>query len=177
MIIKGVIKMMCQKCNDNEATVHLTKIINGEKNEIYLCEDCAKETGQIPFAANNPFAFQNLLKGILNTGVSSYEQVQESEKCDKCGISYHHFSSNGLFGCSHCYQAFTEKLDSIFKRVHGSTRHNGKVPKRRGGDLRLKKEIKELREEMQEAVQEEQFEKAAEIRDTIKEIKEQIGGE
>lgn len=170
--------MLCQRCKEKEATVHLTKIINGEKNEVYLCEECAKETGKIPFTANNPFAFQNLLKGILNnTGVGSYEQVKEGKRCDKCGISYKDFTGNGLFGCAECYQTFADRLNPILKRIHGSTRHNGKVPRRKGGDLKLKREIRELKQEMQEAVEEENFEKAAEIRDTINEIEEKIGGE
>ena len=169
--------MLCQRCHEKEATVHLTKIINGEKTEVYLCKDCAKETGQIPFTASNPFAFQNLLKGILNTGVDSYEKVQETKKCEQCGTTYSDFTSNGLFGCADCYQTFENKLDPVFKRIHGSTRHNGKVPKRRGGDLKRKRDIKKLREKMQMAVKKEEFGKAAEIRDTIKEMEKELGGE
>lgn len=168
--------MLCQRCNEKEATVHLTKIVNGQKTEIYLCEDCAKESGNIPFA-NNPFSFQNLLSGILNPDVGKYDKSKTDIECKECGSSYREFSNKGLFGCSSCYEEFNKRLDPLFKRIHGNIRHNGKVPKRKGGNLRVKRKIKGLREEMQQAVDAENFEKAAEIRDKIKELKENIGGE
>lgn len=171
-------KLKCQRCNSNEASIHLTKIVNGEKNEVYLCEECARETGQLSFAGNNPFAFQNLLKGLINPDISQYEEYQEEYKCDNCGLTYHNFSKNGLFGCSECYNAFINKLDPILSRIHGNNRHNGKVPKRRGGTLRIKREIVNLRQKMQEAINEENFEKAAVIRDEIRNLeKEMAGGE
>ncbi|MFW5972182.1 MAG: UvrB/UvrC motif-containing protein [Bacillota bacterium] len=171
--------MICQNCNEREASVHLTKIINGDKTEVYLCDKCAKETGQIPFAGNNPFAFQNLLKGILNPNQSSYDQSSNEIKCETCGLSYKQFTNNGLFGCSDCYQSFSNKLDPLMKRIHGSINYNGKVPSRRGSELKAKREIQDLRKEMQEAVSEENFEKAAEIRDIIKDKEDNLnsGGE
>lgn len=169
--------MKCQRCNEREASIHLTKIINNQKNEIYLCEDCARETGQLSFATNNPFSFQSLLKGIINPQVERYEPYQEDYKCKECGMTYREFSKNGFLACSSCYESFNKNLDPLLKRIHGSNRHNGKVPKRRGGDLRLKREIIEMRESIQEAVQREDFEKAAEIRDKIKELEKMIGGE
>jgi len=168
--------MKCQRCNERDASIHLTKIVNGDKNEVYLCEECARETGQLPFAGNNPFAFQNLLKGLINPDISPYEEYQKDYKCDNCGLTYNDFSKNGLFGCSECYKAFSNKLDPILKRIHGNNRHNGKVPKRRGGTLRVKREIRELRQDMQNSVNKEDFEKAAEIRDKIKNLEDQING-
>lgn len=171
--------MYCQRCNKKEATVHLTKIVNNEKTEVYLCEECAKETGQLPFAGSNPFAFHNLLQGILSPELNSYEQYQQEMKCDKCGLNYREFTKSGLFACARCYDSFSEKIEPIFKRVHGNTKHNGKVPKRRGGTLRIQREIEELRDDIQKAVYNENFERAAEIRDKIKELEEKVnnGGE
>lgn len=171
--------MICQRCNNKEATVHLTKIVNNEKNEVYLCDECAKETGQLSFAGKNPFTFHNLLKGILNPDLSSYEQYQQELNCDFCGRSYRDFTRKGFFGCPQCYHTFSDKLDPIIKRVHGNIRHNGKIPKRKGGSLRIKREIEELRQDMQKAVNNEDFEKAAEIRDNIKKLESVIenGGE
>lgn len=166
--------MKCQRCDEKEASVHLTKIVNGEKNEVYLCEECARETGQLPFAGSNPFAFQNLLKGLINPKVNPYEQYQEEYKCEDCGLTYREFSRKGLFGCSNCYNAFVNKLDPILNRIHGNNRHNGKVPKRRGGRLRVKRKIEQLRLDMKNYVVKEQFEKAAEIRDEIKGLEKEI---
>lgn len=168
--------MLCQRCGEREASVHLTKIVNGEKTELFLCEECAKETGQISITGNNPFSFQNLLAGILNPDIGSISEVQSELKCERCGMTYREFTQKGLFGCSECYNAFSSKMDPLLKRIHGSNEHNGKVPKRRGAKLRVKQEIKLLRKEMQEAIQKEHFEKAAELRDRIHELEDKLGG-
>lgn len=170
--------MLCQSCNQNEASVHLTKIINGEKTELYICEECAQKTGQIPFAAQDPFSFKNLLSGILNPGIdSSFNKQKVALKCEKCGLSYQEFTQKGLFACAACYQAFNANLEPLLKRMHGSSEHNGKVPKRRGGALRVKRKIAELREELQREIQVENFERAAELRDEIHALEDNLGGE
>jgi protein arginine kinase activator len=169
--------MLCQKCGEKEATIHLTKIINGEKNEVFICENCAEKTGQISLGAN-PFSFQNLLSDILNPNIdSSFEQSKGDLVCENCGMTYRDFSKNGLFGCSVCYETFSNRLNPLAKRIHGSNEHNGKVPKRRGGYLRIKREINKLREKMQQSVDKENFEKAAELRDKIHDLETRLGGE
>src|SRR5699024_1133629 len=91
--------------------------------------------------------------------------------CSSCGMTYHEFAKNGKFGCAHCYQAFAERLDPIFKRVHGgNTEHKGKVPKRAGHHMRTQQEIKLMRETLQKYVDKEEFEKAAELRDQIRSL-------
>ncbi len=170
--------MMCQRCGEREASVHLTKIINGEKNELYLCEKCAEELGHISLKGNDPFSFPSLLTGILSSGLESSFQKEESDlKCDKCGMSYKIFSKKGLLGCPDCYEKFSDRLEPLIKRIHGSNHHIGKVPHRRGGDLKIKREIEQLREEMNVAVEKEDFEKAAEIRDEIHDLEKEIRGE
>jgi len=168
--------MLCQRCGEKEATVHLTKIINGEKTEVYLCEDCAKETGHLDFS-NNPFSIQNLLADILNPNLDSIPSNQKEVKCDNCGMSYKEFTEKGLFGCSECYDQFSDKIDRLAKRIHGSDKHIGKVPKRRGGKLRTEKKIENLREEMQKAVDKENFEKAAKLRDEIHDLEDDLRGD
>jgi protein arginine kinase activator len=91
--------------------------------------------------------------------------------CENCRLSYIDFSKNGLFGCSDCYEKFEDKLDPLFKRIHGSIRHTGKKPSRYNIKKDNEKEIYILKEQMENAVEEENFEKAAEIRDRIHEIK------
>ena len=170
--------MLCQRCGEKEATIHLKKIINGEKTELYLCEECAEETGQISLDGSDPFSFQSLLAGILNPGLgSSLANTQSDIKCEKCGMPYRRFTQKGLFGCAHCYDTFGNRLDALAKRIHGSNEHTGKVPRRKGGNLRVKRQIEELRNKMQQAVESENFEKAAELRDRIHELEDKLGGE
>lgn len=171
--------MLCQRCNEKEASVHLTKIVNGEKTELFLCKECAEETGQISFDSSDSFSFQNLLAGLLKPqlGETSLSRREDELVCENCGLTYSEFSQEGLTGCSECYNTFGSRLDPLVKRIHGSTEHQGKVPQRRGGDLRIKKEINDLKSEMQQAVDREEFEQAAEIRDKIKDLKQKLGGE
>jgi len=169
--------MLCQKCGKNEATVHLTRIINGKKEELHLCESCASKSDNFSFNQYSSFTFQSLLSGVLNSGFSSKDKSllknskNEKNICNNCGLSYTEFSKSGLFGCADCYDQFEEKLDSLFKRIHGSSRHTGKRPNRLSIKKENESEIYRLKEEMEKAVEEERFEEAAELRDKIHDIK------
>ncbi len=174
--------MYCQNCNERPASVHLTKIINGEKTELYLCEHCAREKGELNFVTE-PFSINNLLAGILKSDLYPGRKVMKpaTDNCSNCGMSYSQFGQVGRFGCSECYEKFNSSLSQLMRRIHGSDQHTGKVPQRIGGTLILKREISELRNELQRAVAKEEFEKAAELRDKIyglqKQLKVEDGGE
>lgn len=167
--------MECQECHQNPASLHFTQIINGQKTETHLCEQCAREKGEI---MSGGFSISNLLSGLLNLDypLSSTQTNKQFEnidtvQCKQCGMTFHQFSKIGRFGCSHCYETFSSKLDPIFRRVHsGNTTHEGKIPKRIGGNLHLTKEISELKDQLQKSIQLEEFEKAAELRDKIRSL-------
>lgn len=167
--------MICQECNQRQATLHFAKIINGEKTEFHICEQCAKEKGEYS-AGTNSFSIHQLLSGLLhfdqplkssegNSGVSS------ELTCTKCGMTYSQFTKVGRFGCAHCYKDFSSKLDPILKRVHsGNQTHAGKLPKRIGGGIQLQREINALKQRLKEYIEQEEFEKAAELRDSIRSL-------
>lgn len=169
--------MLCQICNKRPANVHVTKIINGEKNEIHICEQCAKKNESLGISSGieefqNPFSFSNLLAGLMDfAGVGSNPYTAERQiKCTKCGLDYNDFKKTGRFGCSECYRVFGEKLEPMFKRIHGNTQHTGKVPKRTGGIIRVKRDIEKLKYELRKSIETENYEKAAELRDKIKQL-------
>jgi len=167
--------MICQVCNKRPANVHMTKIINGVKTELHICEQCANEkeglnlNGQMP-VFNAPFSFSNILAGLMDfTGAGSMQYTPQKQlKCPGCGLDYENFRKTGQFGCSECYESFGDRLEPIFKRIHGNTQHTGKVPKRTGGLIRIKKDMEKLKYELKRAIENEQYEKAAELRDKIK---------
>lgn len=187
--------MICQECNQRDATVHFTKILNNTKQEIHLCETCAREKGDAmmksfggPGFGTNPFgeptySFHNLLSGLLGyeqgqTLMSKGVQVQPAgpHRCTTCGLSYPQFAQLGRVGCADCYKHFATHLDPLLRRIHGgATAHTGKVPARSGGLIKVKKQIEELRHELQTKIQEEQFEQAAVLRDRIREMEQGIG--
>ncbi|HMA59939.1 MAG TPA: UvrB/UvrC motif-containing protein [Halanaerobiales bacterium] len=168
--------MLCDKCKEKEATIHITKYVDGEKSEVYLCEQCAKETGHID--DNDVFSFKNLIAGILNPNVEDYEEKStKGLKCDNCGLTYEEFRREGRVGCPECYNTFEDKLRPLIKRIQGSEKHVGKIPKDKDKYLRVKRDIQELKEEMEKVVADENFERAAEIRDEIYALEQKIGSE
>lgn len=170
--------MICQECGKRPATLHFTKIINGEKTEFHICESCAREKGEGIPGAPNSFSIHSLLSGLLDfesTGGPNFaNQQQQTIRCEECGLTYTQFSKIGRFGCSACYQQFADKLDPLLKRVHGSTVHMGKIPKRSGGQIQCKREIEQLRRDLQMQIEQEEFESAARLRDRIRELERKI---
>ncbi|MET3684062.1 protein arginine kinase activator [Alkalibacillus flavidus] len=179
--------MLCQNCQQHEASVHYTQVVNGQKKEMHLCEQCAQGEGYMDFAnenlslhhfLTNMFPFDQTMNQSQQQQMSASKTIQ----CDGCGLTYHEFRHQGKFGCSQCYEAFADYLDPIFKRVHsGNTEHVGKIPKRLGGDLHKRREIDQLQDDLQRKIHEENFEEAANIRDQIRALKEELhnddGGE
>ncbi|MFG6117320.1 UvrB/UvrC motif-containing protein [Halobacillus sp. MO56] len=175
--------MECQECHQRPATVHLTKVVNEEKTEVHVCEQCAKEKGY----GESSFSLNNLLSGLLNfdaaasinsgTAPSSTPPAQKLQ-CPKCGLTYQEFTRIGKFGCAKCYETFDDKLNPIFRRVHsGNTEHNGKIPKREGGNLHLRKEVEQKKHLLHQLIEKEEFEEAAKVRDQIRKLEKQLQNE
>lgn len=167
--------MVCQECGKRPAALHFTKIVNGEKTEFHFCETCAREKGELIPGASNGFSIHSLLSGLLDLdpagkGQLSGSKPPEALRCEECGMTYSQFSKLGRFGCSSCYKYFSDRLDPLFKRVHGNTAHVGKIPRRSGGRIQMKRQIDELKKELQYRIVQEEFEAAAEIRDRIREL-------
>jgi len=162
--------MLCQRCKKQPATVHLTEIVNNEKRERHLCEDCAHEEG---IAIKVQINVQDILSGLLQAHEAAGAEANLT--CSDCGLTYAEFRNQGRLGCPQDYEVFAEPLAEILEKVHGATEHTGKVPARAGGDLGEQRELMRLRRKLQEAVESEQYEEAARVRDLIKE-KEAGGG-
>lgn len=182
-----VIRVKCQECQKRPATIHFTKIINGEKTEVHLCEQCAQEKGNvIMFNNTSGLSINNLLAGLFNFN-PNIEHTQKNAfhpneiiQCDHCGMTLNQFIEIGRFGCANCYDAFQDQVTTILKRLHeGNWKHRGKIPQRSGGNIHLRKKIDILKETLQSLVAREEFEKAAEVRDEIRLYEQQLqeGGE
>lgn len=96
-------------------------------------------------------------------------------RCPTCNMTYQQFAKMGRFGCSSCYETFKDQLQPMLKRLHGGhTHHCGKIPQRTGGNIHLKKELDELKLKLKRCVQQEEFEEAAQVRDQIRGIENQL---
>ncbi|MFH1459521.1 MAG: UvrB/UvrC motif-containing protein [Candidatus Omnitrophota bacterium] len=160
--------MVCQVCNKNPATVHLTEIINEQMTELHICEQCAKDKGIA--GLGQPFGLQDLLAGLVDFGAPVTKDKKVVLQCDNCKMTYEDFRKAGRFGCSQCYDTFKDSLEPLLKKIHGSVRHFGKGPMLDGAEFKVKKDLQNLHLKLQRAIQSEAFEEAAKIRDEIKNL-------
>ena len=171
--------MKCQKC-DRQATFHITDLIDGKPNELHLCEECAQTfltPAQEEEAAEVLPAMAGLLAQHLAVGETADQLARLDQRaCPVCGITYLEFRKQGRLGCAHDYEYFQEQLDPLLMNIHDETHHIGKVPQRcpQGADQQT--QLIRLRREMKEAVAAENYEKASELRDQIREIEDSAAG-
>ncbi|MDR0405500.1 MAG: UvrB/UvrC motif-containing protein [Clostridiales bacterium] len=151
--------MLCQKCNEKQATVHFVKVVNGVKAEMHLCEKCAPQQ-ELPAADNFDIAVSDIINSLFGGSAAAAHT-----KCGRCGTTLRGFSQTGKLGCSDCYDAFGKQLEAPLKRIHGGTRHAGKTPKRAGGGG---DKLTHLKKSLEAAIAKEDFENAAVIRDEIR---------
>lgn len=164
--------MKCQNCGKYEATTHITQIINGQKSEIRLCPHCASQSGAIPaFTSVFDSDFENFFGGLWQSPYTSRSVASSgSAVCKTCGTTLSEVQSRGKLGCSDCYTVFRDFLLRPLKEIHGNCTHTGKIPKRAGRGIQKENTIDKLKEDLSRAVLEQNFEKAAELRDKINEL-------
>lgn len=176
--------MLCTNCNHNEANVRYTQIINGEKKEMFLCEECSKKLGIDNMKLSLPIDFASFFGDFLNEYDNDFMPILKKTnelKCDKCNMTYREFIETGKFGCDACYNIFSERIDPILKRLHGSNRYNGRkanineieekeLEQKEKTKMTKQEKIDNLREKIKRLIKEEKYEEAAKIRDQIKEL-------
>lgn len=183
--------MLCQNCNENEANVKYTQIINGVKKQMNLCDKCARELGIDNISFDMQMDFSNFLGDFfedINEDFIPTLIKPQTLLCDKCGNSYEDFIKNGKFGCDECYNTFHDKIDALLKNIHGVNKHVGRNSKmlkakednnikedskQENKEATKEKKIKELQERLKQEIKEERYEDAAKTRDAIKKINEE----
>lgn len=155
--------MKCENCNEREATVHYTEIEDKEKKEIHLCEECYHGK----FAPVQKMVdFTEVLQNLLHASIH-VEGPMAGAICPTCGVSMAEFRAAGRFGCPNDYRVFAEPLKPLLEKLQHDLRHLGKVPCHAGAELKQKTELIRLRRELERAVQREEYEEAAQLRDKI----------
>lgn len=157
----------------------MTKIINGKKTEMNLCDICAQKDSSMSFGYEPNWMLHNIFAELFNQSLTGNKPVKVNRtkpvQCEHCSFTETQFSKVGKLGCPKCYEVFGDKLESVLRRVHGNPTHTGKIPKRTGGNLGLRKELEQLKRRLQEAIAHEEYELAAEIRDEIRNLESQLG--
>ena len=165
--------MVCQFCKLKEASVHVTEIADNKVKKVDACAACAKEKNY-----NDPAAFA-IADHLLGLGAAQkMEEASEAvgaRSCDQCGYTQADFKKSGRLGCAHCYDIFSDGLDSVLKTMHKDIRHRGKVPAGMQSAMQSALEgahrLQSLNRALQAAIAQEDFESAAQWRDAIKAFK------
>lgn len=171
--------MLCQKCKSKEANTHVKSVVNGEYTEYMLCADCAKEMGYMNLWSDMHSDFGSILGSFFSNALPARSQTT---RCPVCGSTYHEIASTGKVGCAKCYDIFLSELMPSITRVHGNTVHCGKRPellaenKAESATVEVTQphqtEISKLKDQLKKAIDEQNFELAATLRDKIKEMEE-----
>jgi protein arginine kinase activator len=162
-------KRKCDKCN-RPATVHMVEIVKGQKQEKHLCDAHAEEEGLAGKSVNNPV--NELLTNFVKVHSGLVPQPQEAS-CEECGMAFSEFREKTLLGCPSCYRSFEKQMGPLLERAHGGgTHHIGKVPRRAGVDEHRQQLILQMRKRLEHAVEGEDYELAARLRDEIRRVEE-----
>ena len=159
--------MQCCVCKEKPATVHLTQIVGDKMQKLDLCEDCAKAKG-----VNDPtsFAMADLMLGLGASQELEQAATGVETKCVRCGFSQADFKKSGRLGCPDCYKTFAEGLSGLLKTMHKGTRHIGKTPEALRQTRETVDRLKSLQKKLAKAIESEDYEAAATLRDEIKAV-------
>ena len=191
--------MICTNCNKNPAIVSFNQITDDKNQPKSLCLECMlkmvtggdmssldelfkhlpsggiKLSTVMPINPGEPASLDNIFKGLMNsiTGMQAQQPLPvlaPESFCISCGMSHEDFKSSGKFGCNACIQAFSGEVNALLKNIHGSINHAGKFPKTHGDDIKTKRQVDILRLDLKKAIDDENYEQAALLRDQIRKL-------
>ena len=177
--------MYCENCGKNYANVRYTQIINGNKKEMFLCDECSKILGLGSFNMQMDFStfLGDFLEDFEEENIIPQLINKKELECERCKYTFEQFINTGRFGCPECYSTFEEKISPLLKRIQGADRHVGRLGNIEENYNRKEEtegetiketaklgQINELKKELRLAIKEEKYEEAAKIRDKIKEL-------
>ena len=164
--------MKCDICGKNEATIHLTEVVNDQVTKLHICETCAEQKSD---EMQSHFGLTDLLSGLVEGGdvmetggITAMVEV----KCPTCGSEYQDFQKSGRIGCGKCYDVFSKSLSTLLRKIHGSDKHVGKMPVTGKSSIKRQEDLNRLKSELKQVIMAEEFEKAALLRDRIRGMEE-----
>lgn len=161
--------MLCDNCQERDAVVHLTQIVDNSVTQLHLCERCAAERGVETTVATPKHPLGEFLQAVQQQLAAPSTDAQ---KCTFCGMTMKEFRATGRWGCARCYQTFEGSMRELLRRVHGSSRHIGQPYRAPHPDSTPAppepSPMGDLREQLRRAIEAEQFELAADLRDRIR---------
>lgn len=163
----------CQQC-DRKATQHSVEVVKGKKIEKHLCDLCAAKEG-VDAGKVVHAGVTDIINNLVKAQSGIRETTEPVNACDECGLTFGEFREHSLLGCPHCYGEFEEPLGRLLERAHeGESRHQGKIPHRSGAGEGRQVQLTRMRKRLDEAVETEDYELAARLRDDIHQIEEAV---
>lgn len=164
--------MLCQNCNQNEATMYWKQTINGQTKEMHLCQDCAKQLGQTfqnPFSGwfKDPFFSHT---SLFSAPFGQMSQLSGGQRCPTCGMTESELQRTGRVGCADCYHTFESILTPYIRKLHGTTAHVGTTPHTQSPAQPVESQTAELKNKLDAAIRQENYEEAARLRDEIRRL-------
>lgn len=166
--------MKCDICKKNQAIIHLEEQSNSGTRTINLCLECATEKGlNLDSDDVNNFLF-SMLQNIFSelprkskrTQLNGFEQFELS--CPACGKTMQAISDSGRIGCEICLSEFQKIIDIVLFKTNKSLDYKGRLPEELQQKKDYKYKIRSLKLKLAKAVNTENYEEAAKIRDMIK---------
>lgn len=159
--------MKCSHCQSEQATIHLTQVVDGEIKKLHLCEECAQELG---FSLDSPVSITDALLGIGEDMEIDVQPRKTESACPHCKTRHSQFKKKGRLGCPTCYAVFANEVEPVIQAMHHSQLHAGKIPAMENDALQRNTRTSSLRDRLKQAVAREAFEEAARIRDEIRRL-------
>jgi protein arginine kinase activator len=162
--------MLCDHCNERPAAIHLTQIEGNEVTTAHLCEQCAAEKGIQAGATVTKLPLSGFVASVGQGAAAALPPDADAGSCEFCGATLQDFRDTGRLGCAHCYASFEQHLRELLRRIHGAPHHAGKLylPATPASPEDPAHHVEILREQLRRAVDAENFEAAADLRDRIK---------
>lgn len=173
--------VICQICKVRPAQVHYTEIVNDKMVTLDLCQECAEEKG-IDVQPKTSYGLGDLVAGLIDTTVGLETDKIGKVTCPACGYDYSDFKKIGRLGCPECYDAFEAQLVPMLRHIHGNTHYAGKRPSRPASpqapvtEVDRRRRVASLKVELARAVEVEDYERAAALRDEIRFMETGSGG-
>lgn len=162
--------MQCEQCGSRPAAIHLTQIVDNQVTQLHLCEVCAEEKGIQTGASLAKLPLAGFLASVGKGAAAALAPSRDDRRCGFCGATLQDFRDTGRLGCPHCYETFETHLRDLLRRIHGSSQHVGEVYLSPAAPQAVDaaRRLSQLREQLRRAIEAENFELAAELRDQIR---------
>ncbi|UCF98765.1 MAG: UvrB/UvrC motif-containing protein [Spirochaetaceae bacterium] len=159
--------MKCEICGARKAVIHIQQVIGKERVDLHMCEECALERGISGEGEHMELSISNMLNGLVDL-----RTLKEKKNiiCPQCGSTWESIQKREKFGCAECYVAFNREIHFLLEKMGVQSTHRGKLPKGLSTYKRYLVDVVKLKEGLKEALKREDYEKAARIRDRIRDL-------